>query len=45
MVISLHNAYSGIAACATGFELNNQVLTLTGAWVGASGFRLMQASS
>ena len=40
VVISLLNSYSGIAACAAGFAINNVVLIVSGSLVGAAGFIL-----
>ena len=37
VVIALLNSYSGIAASATGFVINNNVLIIAGSLVGASG--------
>ena len=42
VVISLLNSYSGLAACAAGFALQNNVLIVAGSLVGASGIILTQ---
>jgi NAD(P) transhydrogenase subunit beta len=40
VVISLLNSYSGLAACAAGFAIHNNVLIVAGSLVGASGIIL-----
>ncbi len=40
VVISLLNAYSGLAACAAGFAINNNILIVAGSLVGAAGMIL-----
>ena len=40
VVISLLNSYSGLAACATGFVIQNNILIVAGSLVGASGLIL-----
>ena len=42
VVITLLNSYSGLAACATGFVLDNNMLIVAGSLVGASGIILTQ---
>jgi NAD(P) transhydrogenase subunit beta len=45
VVISLLNAFTGLAAAATGFELESNVLIVSGALVGASGTLLTMKMS
>ena len=40
VVISLLNSYSGLAACAAGFAVDNNILIVAGSLVGASGIIL-----
>jgi NAD(P) transhydrogenase subunit beta len=40
VVIALLNSYSGLAACATGFVISNNVLIIAGSLVGSSGLIL-----
>lgn len=40
VVISLLNSYSGLAACAAGFAIQNNILIVAGSLVGASGIIL-----
>ena len=40
VVIALLNSYSGLAACAAGFVIHNNILIVAGALVGASGIIL-----
>lgn len=42
VVISLLNSYSGLAACAAGFVIQNNILIVAGSLVGASGIILTQ---
>jgi NAD(P) transhydrogenase subunit beta len=45
VVISLLNSYAGLASCATGFAIGNNVLIIAGALDGTSGFILSMMMS
>lgn len=45
VIVSLLNSYAGLAAVATGFALDNNILIVVGALDGASGFILSMAMS
>jgi NAD(P) transhydrogenase subunit beta len=45
VVISLLNSYAGLAACATGFALQSNILIISGALDGSSGFLLSMLMS
>jgi H+-translocating NAD(P) transhydrogenase subunit beta len=45
VVISLLNSYAGLAACATGFALRSNILIISGALDGSSGFLLAMLMS
>ena len=45
VVISLLNSYAGLAACATGFALKSNILIISGALDGSSGFLLSMLMS
>jgi len=45
VVISLLNSYAGLAACATGFALKSNILIISGALDGSSGFILSMMMS
>ncbi len=45
VVISLLNSYAGLAACATGFALKSNILIISGALDGSSGFILSMVMS
>ena len=45
VVISLLNSYAGLAACATGFALHSNILIISGALDGSSGFLLSMLMS
>ena len=45
VVISLLNSYAGLAACATGFALKSNILIISGALDGSSGFLLSMMMS